>query len=98
LQKTSNESGTLILPRHERVRKQIKTEHLNKKEKKTIEQICENLNDMIFHLKGDILTHTTTVAHEINIRTDSALVRPYRLPEKHKKEATNKEDATKRYY
>ena len=54
LQKTDNESGTLILPRHERVRKQnsVRTEHLNKEEKKTIEQICEDFND-IFHL-GDI--------------------------------------------
>jgi len=51
LQKTVNESG--ILPRHERVRKQIRIEHLNKEEKKTIEQICENFND-IFHLERDI--------------------------------------------
>ena len=59
----------------------------NKEEKKIIEQICENFNN-IFHLKGDILTHTTAVAHEINTRTDNAPVnvRPYRLPEKHKEE------------
>ena len=40
LQKTDNESDT-SLPRHERVRKQIRTELLNKEEKKTIEQMRE---------------------------------------------------------
>ena len=57
LQKTGNESGTLALPRHARIRTQIRTEHLNKEEKKTIEQICENFND-IFLLRRDILTHS----------------------------------------
>ncbi|KAG5314429.1 POL4 protein, partial [Pseudoatta argentina] len=78
----------------------IKDRHLNKEEKKTIEQICEDFND-IFHLEGDILTHTITVAHEINTRTDNAPVNvlSYRLPEKHKEEVTtNKENATRYNY
>jgi len=68
--KQVNESGTLTLSPHKRIRKQIRIEHLNKEEKKT-EQICEDFND-IFHLEGDILTHTT--AHEINTCTDCAPV------------------------
>jgi len=37
-----------------------------------------------------VLTCTSIVSHEINTRTDSAPVnvRPYRLPEKHKKEVS----------
>ena len=58
LQKINNESSILILPQHECVRMQIRTEHLNKEEKKTIEQICEDFND-IFHLEGDILMHNS---------------------------------------
>ena len=82
-----NESSTLTFPRRKRVRTQIKTGYLNKEKKKTIKQICKDFND-IFHLEGDLLTHTTAVAHEINTRIDSASVnvRPYRLPEKHKEE------------
>ena len=66
---------------------QIRTEHLNKEEKKTLEQICEDFND-IFHLKEDILMHITAAMHEINMHTDSVPVnvQPYRLPEKHKEE------------
>ena len=45
---------TLTLPRHERVQMQIRTEYLNKEEKKIVEQICEDFND-IFHLEKDII-------------------------------------------
>ena len=43
---------------------------------------------MTFFLEGDLLTHTTAVAHETNTRTDCASVnvRPYQLPEKHNEE------------
>jgi len=60
---------------------------LNSEEKRAIKGICEDYQD-IFHLEGEPLTNTATVAHEINTRADTAPVnvRPYRLPEKHKTE------------
>jgi len=58
---------------------------------KTLKQICEEFCDT-FYLKNDVLTCTSTVSHEINTRTNSALVNvhPYHLPEKHKKEVSDK--------
>jgi len=60
---------------------------LNSEEKQAIRRICEDYQD-IFHLEGESLTSTATVAHEINTRADTAPVnvRPYRLPERHKTE------------
>jgi len=75
--------------RKERLEKSLLTEHLNKEEKEALKQICEEFCDT-FYLEDDVLTCTSTVSHEINTRTDSAPVnvRPYRLPEKHKKEVS----------
>jgi len=74
--------------RKERLKKS-RTEHLNKEEKEALEQICEEFCNT-FYLEDNVLTCTSTVTHEINTRTDSAPVnvRPYRLPEKHKKEVS----------
>jgi len=60
---------------------------LNSEEKQAIRRICEDYQDT-FHLEGEPLTSTATVAHEINTRADTAPVnvRPYRLPERHKTE------------
>jgi len=55
------------------LRKSLRTEHLNKKEKEALEQICEEFCDT-FYLKDDVLTCTSTVSHEINTRTDSVPV------------------------
>jgi len=68
--------------------------YLNKEEKKVVEEICENFCD-IFHLEKDTLTCTTAIAHEITTRVNSAPVnvRPYRLPEKHKKKVNRHENA-----
>lgn len=81
---TTNAGFKSILERKEHLNKQL-TEHLNKKEKKALQEICEDFHD-IFHLKGDVLLHIKAVVHEITTRIDSAPVnvRPYRLPEKYK--------------
>jgi len=87
LHMTQHEDKEPLLAREEQVKKLIRTEYLNEEEKKALEQICKEFCD-IFYLEDDVLTCTSTVSHEINARTDSASVnvRPYRLPEKHKKE------------
>jgi len=87
LQEAKSEHYESIRERKANLRKQLRLEHLNKKEKKAVEEICEDFCD-IFQLEGDILTCTTAIAHEITTRIDSAPVnvRPYRLPEKHKEE------------
>ncbi|KYN27439.1 hypothetical protein ALC57_03148 [Trachymyrmex cornetzi] len=85
LRTACNKNASPILTRRESIRGQIRTEHLNQEEKKTIEQLCKDFCD-IFHLDGDVLTHTAAVEHEINPRIDSAPVnvRQYRLPVKRK--------------
>jgi len=86
LQQAKSENYESIQERKKNLRKQLRLEHLNREEKRAIEEICEDFCD-IFHLEQDTLTCTTVIAHEITTRVDSAPVnRPYRLPEKHKKE------------
>jgi len=90
LQKVKNESYESIERKDEKrknLRKQLCLEHLNKEEKKIIEEICEDFCN-IFHFKKDTLTCTIAITHEITTRVDSApvSVQPYRLPEKHKEE------------
>jgi len=87
LQEAKSEHYESIRERKENLRKQLRLEHLNKEEKKAVEEICEDFCD-IFHLEEDTLTCTTAIAHEITTRVDSAPVnvRSYRLPEKHKEE------------
>jgi len=84
---TQREGKEPSLARKEQSKKLIRTEYLNEEEKKALERICEEFCD-IFYLENDVLTCTTAVSHEINMRTDSAPVnvRPCRLSEKHKKE------------
>ncbi|KAL6264177.1 hypothetical protein P5V15_004258 [Pogonomyrmex californicus] len=61
---TSDES---IQVRKEKLHRQMRTEHLNKEEKKTLHQIFEDFRD-IFHLENDRLSYTNAVVHEINTR------------------------------
>jgi len=64
------------------------THNLNEEKKETLEQICKEFCDTsAIYLGDDVLTCKSTVSHEINTRTNSTPVnvRPYRLPEKHKK-------------
>ncbi|KAL6264214.1 hypothetical protein P5V15_004299 [Pogonomyrmex californicus] len=56
---TSDES---IQVRKEKLHRQMRTEHLNKEEKKTLHQICEDFCD-IFHLEDDRLSYTNVIAH-----------------------------------
>jgi len=87
LQQAKSKNYESIQKRKENLRKQLRLEHLNREEKKAIEEVCENFCD-IFHLEQDTLTCTITIAHEITTRVDSAPVnvRPYRLSENHKEE------------
>ncbi|XP_070169655.1 uncharacterized protein [Polyergus mexicanus] len=76
-----------VIPRSEKILRLLHTQHLNKEEKKTIMEICQDFSD-VMHIEGEPLTCTDTVAHKIATQADSSPVnvRPYRLPEKHKEE------------
>jgi len=73
LQQAKSENYESIQKRKENLRKQLRLEHLNREEKKAIEEICENFCNM-FHLEQDTLTCTIAIAHEIITRVDSAPV------------------------
>ncbi|KAL6265926.1 hypothetical protein P5V15_002769 [Pogonomyrmex californicus] len=79
MEMSNNEtSDKPIQARKEKLHRQMRTEHLNKEEKKTLHQICEDFRD-IFHLENDRLSYTNAVAHEINTRADSAPVNVRRI-------------------
>ena len=65
----------------------LRLDHLNKEERKTIIELCKEYSD-VFYIEGEPLTCTNTVTHQIATQANSAPVnvRPYRLPEKHKDE------------
>lgn len=68
------------------LRKSLRTEHLNKEERNTLVEICEEYND-IFHLDGDLLTCTNTVTHDIPTISEAPITaKTYRYPEIHKQE------------
>lgn len=70
----------------ERMKEALRMQHLNKKERDVLMEICEAYND-IFYLAGEPLSKTGAIKHIVKVKTDTAIkVRPYRLPEKHKKE------------
>jgi len=73
LQQAKSENYESIQERKENLRKQLRLEHLNRKEKRAIGEICKNFCD-IFHLEQDTLTCITAIAHEITTRVDSAPV------------------------
>ncbi|KAM0729433.1 Retrovirus-related Pol polyprotein from transposon 297 [Formica fusca] len=82
---TQAKKGEDDIPRIEKVTQALRIDHLNKEELKAIKEICENYSD-IFHIEGEPLTCTNTIAHKIATQADSSPVnvRPYRLSEKHK--------------
>ncbi|KAM0726180.1 Retrovirus-related Pol polyprotein from transposon 412 [Formica fusca] len=84
---TQAKKGEDDIPRTEKVTRALRIDHLNKEELKAIKEICENYSD-IFHIEGELLTCTNTIAHKIATQADSlpVNVRPYRLPKKHKEE------------
>lgn len=57
----SNES----VERINKVKENIRTEHLNIKEKESLMATCSDFND-IFHLEGDVLINTNLITHGIN--------------------------------
>lgn len=70
----------------------LKTDHLNKEERKNILELVSNYIDL-FHLDGGYLTYSDTVTHKINTPslTKPINIRPYRLPTGHtKKNMKNK--------
>jgi len=54
------------------LRNQLRTDHLNSKERASIVTICEEYNDT-FHLPGDKLTCTSTIEHAIPHPNDRPL-------------------------
>lgn len=80
--------------RDEEVIKQLRTEHMNKEERKAIIDICTEYNDLFF-LPGDKLTSTSTLEHTIPLKQDTAPIniKPYRIPEQHKNEVQKQIDA-----
>jgi hypothetical protein len=60
----------------------LRTEHLNKEERKSLKDICFEYQD-VFFLLGDQLSCTTTVKHTIHLETGTVPINthPYRLPE-----------------
>lgn len=68
----------------------IDTSDLNDEERSSILKICAEYNE-IFHLRGDKLTYTDAVTHDISTTPNSRPIhtRPYRLPEATKGEINN---------
>lgn len=68
------------------LRENLRLDHLNSDEKKSILDICLKFND-IFYLPNDNLTCTSTIEHEIKITDNTPIfTKSYRLPEIHKDE------------
>jgi len=63
------------------LQKTQRLDHANKEERKSVENICNEYVD-IFHLKGDTISCTDAVKHEIKIPQGAQPIhqRPYRLP------------------
>ena len=64
-----------------KIKSLIRSDHMNKEEKQSIIEICEQYSD-IFHLEGDHLTFTNAAEHNIKINENQTPIykRPYRLP------------------
>lgn len=83
-----------IQNRLQKLESQLKLNHLNSEEHKSILDICREHNDLFF-LEGDYLSCTNSVKHEISTLTDHAPIniRPYRLPESQKQEISKQVNA-----
>jgi hypothetical protein len=73
--------------RTERVVELLRTDHLNREEKKSLLEMCFVYQD-VFYLPGDRLSSTNAVKHTITLEPGLAPIntRPYRLPESQKEE------------
>jgi hypothetical protein len=70
-----------------KLRKELRTDHLEDEERLSLIRICEEYND-VFYLPGDKLTFTTATEHAIptpSIESTRGInIKPYRVPEIHK--------------
>lgn len=64
----------------------LRIDHLNEEEKQTLIDICHEYNH-IFHVKGDTLTHTNAIEHEIPTSSQTPInTKSYRYPQVYKEE------------
>jgi hypothetical protein len=79
--------GNASLSRGEQVISRLRTDHLNKEEKRTLQEICFDYQD-VFYLPGDKLSSTDAARHTIHLEPGTTPIntRPYRLPESQKNE------------
>ena len=79
--------GNTSLSRGEQVISRLRTDHLNKEEKRTLQEICFDYQD-VFYLPGDKLSSTNAARHTIHLEPGTTPIntRPYRLPESQKNE------------
>lgn len=76
--------------RIDKIKTLIRSEHMNEEERNTILKLCEQYSE-IFYLKGDKLTYTDVLEHEIKILSNQPPIykKPYRLPHAQKLEIEN---------
>lgn len=81
INKISNNKILINPERITKLKEVLRSEHLNKEEIESIEQICSDFAD-IFHLNGDKLTNTMSIEHEIRTPVEHPPIyqRQYRLP------------------
>lgn len=79
--------------RIERVGEVIDLAHCEEPEKALADSLIHDYPDL-FHLEGDLLTHTDVVQHEIDLRPNTApiFVRQYRIPEGSREEVNRQID------
>lgn len=82
----SNNDSSIKADRIKLLKENLRLDHLNPEERKSVLDICLNYND-IFFLPNDKLTSTKAIQHEIKV-TDPTPVHSklYRFPEAHKEE------------
>ncbi len=87
LTESGTTKGNTSLSRGEQVVSKLRTDHLNKEEKKALQEICFEYQD-VFYLPGDKLSSTNAVRHAIHLEPGTTPIntRPYRLPESQKNE------------
>ena len=78
-----------------KLRTELRTDHLNDEERRSLVKICEEFSD-IFYLTGDKLTFTTATEHAIPTPTIDPTrginTRSYRIPEVHREEVQRQTD------
>jgi hypothetical protein len=77
--------GDANLSRGEEVISKLRTDHLNEEEKRALQEICFDYQD-VFYLPGDKLSSTSAARHTVHLEPGTTPIntRPYRLPESQK--------------